>query len=330
MGEVTATARPLKMNEPILIIGCGAMACFFAGRIAASGQDVKILATWPEGINALKKNGVRIVDGQGHEHTYPIQVSSDPRSYRNSICALILVKSWQTKRAAKQLQFCLDEQGLALTLQNGLGNYEILCESLGAERVAVGVTTLGATLLSPGRVRGYKDGEIILGKHRRLNCFFDPLRAAGFKVRSESDITGMLWSKLLVNAVINPITTLLKITNGQILKIPSARSLMNSIIDEVCRVVNAQNIQLPYLDPYQYVNKIITMTSGNSSSMLKDWQRGAPTEIDAISGAIVRHGQLFGVSTPVNQTLLDLIKAKLEKNQFVSTEPQSQGSGLTD
>ncbi|MBT4004251.1 MAG: 2-dehydropantoate 2-reductase, partial [Chloroflexi bacterium] len=141
------------MTEGILIVGTGALASLFAAKISATGIPVTMLGNWKEGLAALRLYGVTLVQPDGKQKAYPIRVVDDSSDCVGMKYALVLVKSWQTARAAKQLKKCLSDDGIAVTLQNGLGNREILESILGEERVALGVTTTGATLLSSGRVR---------------------------------------------------------------------------------------------------------------------------------------------------------------------------------
>ncbi|NIP16740.1 MAG: 2-dehydropantoate 2-reductase, partial [Xanthomonadales bacterium] len=110
--------------DSILIVGTGALACLFAARLAAQGVDVTMLGTWREGLAALRMYGVTIVQPDGKQTSYPVNVVDQTDPCVGSKYALVLVKSWQTRRAAKQMADCLNEDGVALTLQNGLGNYE--------------------------------------------------------------------------------------------------------------------------------------------------------------------------------------------------------------
>lgn len=140
------------MQEHILIIGTGALGTLFAARLAQAGYNVTMLGTWQAGLVALRSNGVRLVDANGNEQTFKVQVTDNPRECVGTKYAIVLVKAWQTERAAHQLKECLADDGLVLTLQNGLGNYETLIQSLGLNRVALGSTTTGATLLGAGVV----------------------------------------------------------------------------------------------------------------------------------------------------------------------------------
>ena len=114
----------------ILIVGTGALATLFAARLTSSGQRITMLGTWPEGLSALRQNGARMIDANGDEKKFSVHATDDPKECRGAKAAIVLVKSWQTEHAARQLKTCLADDGLAITLQNGLGNWEILVKEL--------------------------------------------------------------------------------------------------------------------------------------------------------------------------------------------------------
>ena len=224
------------------------------------------------------------------------------------------MKSWQTGQAATQLTRCLDSQGLALTLQNGMGNREVLASSLGSQRVALGVTTAGAYLVGPGQVCPAGEGVITLGIHSRLKPLANILRRANFIVETVPSTNELLWGKLVINASINPLTALLRVPNGELLARPSARALLAQVAREAAAVAVAKGIQLPYPDPVVAVEAIASHTAQNYSSMLQDVLRGAPTEVDAISGAIVQASEQTGVPAPINRSLWQLVRALVPPN----------------
>lgn len=297
-------------NAAILIIGTGSLASLFGARLSAIGTSVMMIGTWPAGLEALKKYGVRLVDADGSQRAYPVKTASDTRDCAGARYALVLVKSSRTGRAAEQLAECLAPDGLALTLQNGLGNREQLAQVLGEGRVTSGITTYGANLLEPGRVRLAGEGTITLTSAPDVISLGRLLENAGFNVEYTADTSGLIWGKLLVNAAINPLTALLDVPNGELLERPSARGLMSSVVQEAVLVSRALGVYLPYPDPIAMVEEVAQRTAANRSSMLQDVSRGSPTEIDAINGAIVKAGDEAGVPTPINRTLWLLVKAK--------------------
>ena len=296
------------MNN-ILIVGTGALATLFAARLEESGHHVTMLGTWKDGLDALSKNGARLVDDNGKEYQFEVQVTNNPRECVGIKHALVLVKAWQTEQVARQLVECLAEDGVAVTLQNGLGNRETLAQRLGPDRVALGTTTTGATLLGPGLVREGGEGIISIEEHPALGPIEEALRAAKFNVHIVADAQSLVWGKLVINAAINPLTALLRVPNGQLLERPSARRMMSSLAHETAQVASAEKINLPFTDPIAAAEVVARKTSANHSSMFQDVLRGAPTEIDAICGAVVKAAQKHHIHTPANWACWNLVKA---------------------
>jgi 2-dehydropantoate 2-reductase len=298
---------------PLLIVGTGALACLFAARCTNAGKKIAMLGNWPEGVQTLRDQGVCLQEMDGSEKNFPVEVIHTFEKKARFSYALVLVKSWQTERAARQVAEYLTCDGIVLTLQNGLGNREILAQVLGEERVFLGTATTGATLLAPGRVRAGGEGMISLSRGSEMSIFKQWFQQAGFAVQAVADLDGLVWGKLVVNAAINPLTALLGVPNGALLHLETARVLMAGVAREVAAVAKAQGIQLPFLDPITAAEEVARKTAANHSSMLQDIQRGALTEIEAICGAVVATGNKAGVPAPLNETLYRLVKALAEK-----------------
>ncbi len=271
-----------------------------------------MLGTWKAGLGALRKEGARLVDKDGTEHRFEVQATDDPRKYQRVKHVLVLVKAWQTERVAGQLKECLADDGLVLTLQNGLGNREALAQSLGLSRVALGTTTTGATLLSPGLVRASGEGMISIERHQALGPIEEALKSAKFNVNVVEDAQSLIWGKLVINAAINPLTALLRVPNGKLLESPSAREMMGRLAIETAQVAKREKIQLPFSDPIAAAEEVAGKTAANHSSMLQDVLRGAPTEIDAICGAVFQVAQKHNIDTPANWACWKLVKAMTE------------------
>ena len=295
----------------ILIMGSGAMALYFGARLVSAGTNVTLVGSWTEGINALQTKGIS-VSGEGGEKRFPVTATSDINSINKTSLALVLVKSWQTFRAAQQLSEVLNPEGIALTLQNGLGNLDILRDVLGEDRSAQGVTTIGATLLEPGLVRKGGEGVINLESHPKLSTIKDILGNAGFKIEEVPDLSSIVWSKLVINAAINPVTALLGVPNGHLLKSPAAKEIMKAAANEAANVASAKGIDLNYQNPDAAVEEVALATAGNISSMLQDIRRGAQTEIEYINGAIIKEGKNLGIPVPWNEILYKLVQSKVD------------------
>ena len=314
----------------ILIVGTGALATLFGWRLAAAGHSVTLLGTWDLGIETLRDTGVRLVDARGHESALPVRAITDPRDAAGARQAIVLVKSWQTARVARQLRECLAPDGIAVTLQNGLGNDEILKHELGTERVTLGTTTTGVTLLGPGLVKPAGEGRITIQAHPRLKPLKEALMSSGFTLDVVQDASALIWGKLVVNSAINPLTALLRVQNGELLNRPTARALMRTLAEETAAVARASSVKLATKDPAGMVEEVARRTAANYSSMLQDVLRGAPTEIDAICGAVTEAGRKTNVRTPVNEACWQLVQALVAGNSINDNqaEPGHQPLGM--
>jgi len=296
------------MSE-ILLVGTGALATLFAARLSAAGHNVSMLGTWRQGLQALQENGARMIEADGNERAYKVRATANPQEVTPAQYALVLVKSWQTERAAKQLKFALAADGVAVTLQNGLGNRETLARAVGAPRAALGVTTTGATLVAPGLVRSGGEGIISLEKNPLLAPLEDALRESRFALQSVEDAQSLIWGKLVINAAINPLTALLRVPNGELLARPAARRMMAALASEAAAVASAERVSLPFSNPIRAAEDVARRTAANHSSMYQDVRRGAPTEIDSICGAVTQRGLRHGVDTPYNRACWRMVSA---------------------
>lgn len=222
---------------------------------------------------------------------------------------LVLVKSWQTVGITKYLDGYLSDDGIVLTLQNGLGNLEIL-----GPRAFPGTTAEGATLIAPGHVRAGGPGPTHVVAPEWVADLF---RNAGFECHrcGPEQAESLIWGKLAISCGINALTALLRIPNGELLHRPNALDLMGRAVTECAAVARVRGVVLPFPDPVSRVREVAERTSTNKSSMLQDLLRGAPTEIDAINGAVVVEGRRAGIPTPVNEILWQLVQSAVHQNR---------------
>ena len=176
-------------------------------------------------------------------------------------------------------------------------------------RVALGTTTTGATLLGPGLVKAGGEGKTFIEAHPALGPVEEALKSAKFNVEIVSDAKSLVWGKLVINSAINPLTALLQIPNGELLNRPTARALMRALAEETASIAKAEKVKLPFENPGDAAEDVAQRTAANQSSMLQDVLRGAPTEINAICGAVVRTGKKHKIAAPVNNACWQLIRA---------------------
>ncbi len=286
----------------IHILGTGALACFFGARLTRAA-DVTLIGTWMEGIRAIESGGI-VVETPPAEKAFPARAVRLGTPLDAGDLVLVLVKAWQTARVAREVPALTAPHGHVLTLQNGVGNVEKL-----GPRALLGVTEQGATLVAPGRVRPCGDGPTHIAGPDSVAAVF---RSAGLDARAVDPARGVsfAWGKLAVNAGINALSAILGVPNGELLERREALPLLEAAANEVADVARAKGIALPFPDAAAEARRVARATASNLSSMLRDVLRGAPTEVDAINGAVVCEGARLGVPTPANETLRRMLAAR--------------------
>jgi 2-dehydropantoate 2-reductase len=306
----------------VTILGTGAMACLIGSRLAAFA-DVALLGTWLDAIQAIRRDGIRVRYDDGVKSA-PVLATDSPQACRDSDLVIVLVKSQQTRNAVERAGEILKPGGLALTLQNGLGNRETLVEFFGADRSAAGATTMGAYVESPGAIRFGGEGVVWLERHPQIQPAFDLFQHAGFEVGITDDLLSLQWGKLVVNSGLNPLTALLRVPNGRLADRPALRSLYLDVIAETAAIAKSAGIALPYPDAGKMALEVAARTASNHSSMLQDIQSGRGLEIEAITGAILQTAQRAGVDAPLNRMLYRLMKAAENSSLTPASPPLSQ------
>ncbi len=300
------------MTMRIAVVGAGAMGSLFGGKLSAVAQ-VTLLDPWAEHVAAMQQGRLCIDELDGSEMSISVNATTDPSAVPEVDLAIIFVKAHATGQASQWTSGFLASDGLALTLQNGVGNAETMAEVLGAGRVVAGVTSHGATLLGPGCVRHAGVGPTHIAVRPeiadKLAGVASVFEQAGFEVHLSDDLDSLVWGKLIINVGINALTGILRVPNGQLVEIPAASELMARAVQEAVAVCQAKGISLPYDDPLGRVREVARATATNRASMLQDVLRGVPTEIGVINEAIVREGKRLGVPTLVNEFIVTTIRA---------------------
>jgi 2-dehydropantoate 2-reductase len=243
------------------------------------------------------------------------RTKAPPRFHEEPVDAVIVcVKTPGTAWAADVAGRILAPDGTAITIQNGLGNYEALVARVGEDRAAVGVIYVGARL-EEGNLWSTGPGKVELGlpsragPRRALEALAARLANGGMTVSVVEDAWTSVWRKVAVNAAMNPTTALLGYTNDELLADGAASRVADGLATEVARVATATGVAMANEEARRLWREIATLTGANRSSMLQDVQAGRPTEVDAICGAVHREGERRGVAAPLNQAMTVLLGA---------------------
>jgi 2-dehydropantoate 2-reductase len=304
----------------IVIVGPGAMGCLFAAFLSKSKEEIWLLDKDKERADKLAQEGISL-EGVSGKWSARIKSTASPKEIGAADLVIIAVKSYDTKSAITNALPVIGEKTGVLTLQNGIGNIEIIGEVTGPDNVIGGVTNLGATLIDDTHIRHAGNGETIIGKTdgstpvilREIRELFNKVK---LETKISRDIKGILWSKLVINVGINALTALTRLNNGRLTEFEGTRKILRDAVTEAVKIAKRKRIKLIYEDPLAKVEGVCEATSGNVSSMLQDVLRKKRTEIDFINAVVVRFGQELSIATPVNAMLVDLVKTIEASYQF--------------
>ncbi len=295
----------------ITVIGAGAMGSLFGALLAEAGERVTLLDIRRDHVDVVNSDGLSI-EKAGVQRIVRIQATTDPDRIGPADLSIVFVKSTHTARAAETAARLSAKTGLVLTLQNGMGNADILAETLAPSQVIAGTTSHGATFLRPGAIRHAGSGDTLIGPWEAAGMagtqeVAELFRRAHIATGVVADVRRVLWAKLLVNVGINAITALTRITNGQLLDLEGTRQLSREAVQEAMAVAIVQGVAIDE-DPVEKVFQVAAATGPNRSSMGQDVDNCRLTEISAINGFIVRLAATAGVPVPVNRTLAALVE----------------------
>ena len=296
----------------IVIVGPGAMGCLFAAYLAKGKEEIWLLDKHKQRSDAINQKGIAI-EGVSGNWQAEVKAAADAADIGQADLIIICVKSYNTKEAVTAVRAAVGENTQLLTLQNGIGNIELISEVVGADKVIGGVTNMGATLLESGRIRHAGRGETVLGRIDgkipvEMRAIREMFNKVGLETRISRDIKGLLWSKLIINVGINALTAVTRLNNGRLIEFEGTRRILREAVAEAVKIAKRKRIKMIYDDPLAKVEAVCEATATNVSSMLQDILKKKHTEIDFINGVIVRQGQELGISVPVNSMLVDLVK----------------------
>lgn len=306
----------------IHIVGGGAIGLLHAGMIAQSGQEVIVWTRTEKQAVLLQKEGIELeaLDGSVRKAA----VNSHSLSNLQAVLAedqeepawiLLTVKqSHIDEQLLRHIKKLSGPQTAILCLQNGIGHLDKLADALPDHALYAGVTSEGARRIEANGVRHTGKGQLWFGpanwdkKDENLqNLLLNVLQSAGFSAGLSNQMKDRIYQKLLINAVINPLTAIFDITNGELPQHPSRMKLMQSLYQETSAILTADGM-MPAGDGWQLVLDVCRATSANVSSMLSDVRSGRETEIDWINGGVSSVAKRHGIPSPLNDAVTVLVK----------------------
>ncbi len=297
----------------ILIMGAGGVGAYYGARLQQAGEDVTLCA---RGANllALKEHGLAVKSFKGDFHVN-VKATLDPWEFAPYDLSLFAVKSYDTDAAARQIKGCLAQDGILMTIQNGVENEEALCKHFPRECVMGGNSRIGAQMTAPGKLLHTALGIIEFGElDGRITPRAEKLKAlferAGIYGELTSDLKAIRWYKLMGNNSTNTISALSHTTLGQMFKDEDGYNLVRTLMLETLKVGRAEgaNVDDARVDAQlKGLYKSLNLDAIKTST-LQDLERGKPLEYDAIAGAVVRAARRHNISVPATETVYTLLK----------------------
>ena len=295
------------------IIGAGAMGCLFAGLLSET-QSVTLYDVSRETVNAINAHGVRCRETDGSQWTHAVPAALSGTAEAPADLAILFVKDTVSRAALEGNSGLIGPETVVLSLQNGMGNLEIMEDFAPRQRLLLGTTKHNCVAEGPGVI--FHSGAGIThvgspaGNEAAARTVAGVFQAVGIDTAACADVNHLLWEKLFLNMTVNPVTALLGCEIGVMAEEPHARVVLEALIDEAVAVAAADGQQF---DPAEVKKTVLTATralAAGRASMCQDMERGRRTEIDFINGAVVRLGRKYGVPTPRHELIVNLIHTK--------------------
>jgi len=304
----------------VAVVGAGAVGGYFGGMLARAGARVTLIGR-PAHVDVWRRDGL-FVDSINFQESVSVEASTDLAASGDADLVLFSVKSLDTEETARQLARHVKGDALIVSLQNGVDNVERIRSAAALDPIAA-VVYVASSMPAAGRIKHDARGDLLIGDRpgrpgppretaiARVSSWFE---AAGVPCRVSPDIDADLWTKLITNAALNAISAVVRAPYGDIVAIPESRETVRQLVEECVAVARADGVSLPDVDFVEMVWRFAEKVARVYSSTAQDLERGKRTEIDALNGFVVRRGARLGVRTPVNQSLLALVK--LREAQF--------------
>lgn len=295
----------------ICVVGCGAVGSLFAAHLAKAGEaEVWAYDVWKEHVDAIRQNGLRLSGAA--EFTARLKATSDAGEIPVCDYGIVATKAIHTKGAIAQTRHVFNENSAVCSVQNGVGNEEIIAEHV--KLVIRGTTFPAGHPIAPGHIGFDIKGDTWIGPFEpthtpmpKVEELAGLLTRAGMKTIALKDARGAQWTKLIFNAATNPVGALTLLHHGAATRFAPSGELFNLLIAEGEAVAKKIGIEL-HDDPRNLVQKGANAPGKHRASMLQDVIAKRQTEVDFMNGAIVQWGKKVGVPTPLNHALWALIK----------------------
>ena len=310
----------------IAMIGSGAAGSVFACYLKKGGAEMTLVDRYQRHMDACRESGLRFVTPEGEELLTGFQTASSAAQLDVQDLVILMVKATQTEGLIPDLRHCVGPETVVVSLQNGLGNDELLSRYFPPENILYGFGTIGTELPEPGKCVSKPESGVIMRfgavkdspLSRRAGQWLEQcFNAGGCSTVFESDIRPYVWKKAISNSGYNTLSALLRLKVGDYLALEAGEELLKSVWAEgcaVCRAVTGVDLWPEMLEELPRLKQGFATYYPSMAQDVLIHQR--QTEVQLLNGAIVRYGEACGIPTPVNEALtrmITCIQASYEK-----------------
>lgn len=281
------------------IIGSGALGLYYGALLQKGGHDVHFLLR--RDYQALSRGGLKVMSPRGDFYLAGINGYQNSQEIGTVELVLVGLKAYANERLVALTRPLVGPETAILTLQNGLGNEEVLAAAFGAEQVVGGVAFLCCNRGEPGVVHHLDQGSIRIaefgkGLSARVTQLAESFRRAGVPCEACADLTRIRWEKLVWNIPFNGLCALTGLPTDRLLACPETRQLIRGMMQEVITAANRQGLS-EAIDAVVVIERLLHMTAGMGAyrpSMMIDRQQSSPLELAAIYGIPLERAGVAG------------------------------------
>ncbi len=296
----------------IAVIGAGAMGSIYGGHLSLQ-NEVWLVDTNPEVVRTINEKGITLEEG-GEDHIYRPNAVTDTAGLPEMDLVILFVKALFSRSALDGNRCLIGKNTYLLTLQNGSGHEDILGEFVPAERIIIGTTEDQGTVLGMAHIRHGGTGGTNLGMlcpdaEGILPKLKETLDACGFRGKIHENIQQLIWNKLFVNVALSAVTAVLNVKMGFIAENPNALALSKQLLHEAVETAHAMGLEADEEHLLQEIIDTSKRVPDGITSICADLSAGRRTEVDTISGSVVRAARKYGVQVPAHEFLVNMVHA---------------------
>jgi 2-dehydropantoate 2-reductase len=299
----------------IAIAGAGAMGSLFASYLASIVEDLWVYDIWREHIDKIKSEGLRVTR-QGEDRWVRLKATVDPHDVGIVDLLIIFVKYIHTSQAIRDSEPMIGDGTMVLTLQNGIGNVDLINKVIPSEQILFGFTTLPCEFIGPGHIEDSRLGkgethfwpynDQSIEQSQKICSIFNK---AGIQSELSLEIERIIWEKLVVMCSYATLAAITRLRLGDFIDLDETKIIIKGIVTEIVNIAQKKGIALDQEQTEKFLDQVAEEGRNHIPSVLADVLKKRKTEIECLNGAVIKEGRRMGIPTPFNIVLFNLVRS---------------------